>query len=59
MSFVQVQAGVASRRKLALATIREAQRQATGSDKPGLELLALAFAGAHGKDGNQRLFAQV
>merc|ERR1719410_2802307 len=59
MSFVQVQAGVATRRKLALATIREAQRQATSSDKPGLELLALAFAGAHGKDGFGKIISMI
>merc|ERR1719410_2832766 len=59
MSFVQVQAGVATRRKLAQATVREAQRQATSSDKPGLELLALAFAGAHGKNGFGKIISMI
>merc|ERR1719410_1394385 len=59
MSFVQVQAGVATRRNQALAMIREAQHQANTRDKPGLELLALAFAGAHGKDGFGKIIGMI
>merc|ERR1719282_364852 len=59
MSFVQVQAGVTTRRKQALAMIREAQHQASSHDKPGLELLALAFAGAHSKNGFGKIVSMI
>merc|ERR1719410_3040444 len=39
--------------------IREAQHQANTRDKPGLELLALAFAGAHGKDGFGKIIGMI
>merc|ERR1719282_1565439 len=59
MSFVQVQAGVTTRRKQALAMIREAQHQASSHDKPGLELLALAFAGAHSGNGFGKIISMI
>merc|ERR1711920_481418 len=59
VSLVQVQAGVTARRKQALSMIREAQHQANSRDKPGLELLALAFAGAHSKNGFGKIVSMI
>merc|ERR1719479_875316 len=44
-SFLEVRAGVASRRKQAMESLRLAQSRANGQDKPGLELLMLTLAG--------------
>merc|ERR1740123_31747 len=59
VSLVQVQAGVTTRRKQALSMIREAQHKASSRDKPGLELLALAFAGTHSKEGFGKIISMI
>jgi len=59
VSLVQVQAGISARRNQALQMIRAAQRQASSQDKPGLELLALAFAGKQSKSGFGKIITMI
>merc|ERR1719189_44881 len=59
VSFVQVQAGISARRNQALAEIRAAQRKASSQNKPGLELLALAFGGKQTKKGFGKIIGMI
>jgi len=59
VSLVQVQAGISTRRSQALAEIRAARRKASSQDKPGLELLALAFGGKQTKKGFGKIVGRI